>query len=322
MLIMHQNIQIMSNNLSFGFSSRLSPFFGLVVVIFVIFGSLIVGQSLAYVLIDYFFGLDIKAMSAIFDAPFASQNQRIARNSVLFAQGIGMFVGFILGGIAYMRLVEGLSIFEVNQNKKLFPIFFLLIFVLMFFLTPLVTYLVEFNQGLYLGSFDAFARKSELKAQQLTEFLVGIENNTQLFLAFFVVAVIPAVGEEIVFRGLIQVHLTRITSNAHVGVWVGAAIFSAIHFQFFGFLPRMLLGALLGYLYLWSGNLWYPIFGHFVNNAMALFVMVAYKQKLISTNLEKTDNFPLPVLLLSVIVVGVILYFFKKKLADKHSNIN
>ena len=176
----------MSNNLSFGFSSRLSPLFGLVVVVFVVFGSLIVGQSLAYVLIDYFFGLDMKAMSAIFDAPFASQNQRIARNSVLFAQGIGMFVGFVLGGILYMRLVERISIFEVNQNKKLYFLHFLLIFVLMFALTPLVAYLVEFNQGLYLGRFDAFARTAELKAQQLTEFLVGIENNTQLFIAFFV----------------------------------------------------------------------------------------------------------------------------------------
>lgn len=307
----------MSNNFSFGFSSRLSPLFALVIIIFVVFGSLIVGQSLAYVLIDYFFGLDMVAMTAIFDAPFASPNQRIARNSVLFAQGIGMFVGFVLGGIAYMRLVERISVFELNQNKKLFPVLFLLIFVLMFLLTPLVAYLVEFNQGLTLGSFDAFARKSEAKAQQLTEFLVGIENNTQLFLAFVVVAVIPAVGEEIVFRGLIQTHLTRLTHNAHIGVWVGAAIFSAIHFQFFGFFPRMLLGALLGYLYLWSGNLWYPIFGHFVNNAAALFVMVAYKKQLIPTNLEKTDNFPLPILLVSVILVGFILYLFKKKLANE-----
>ena len=314
----------MSNNFSFtnsfGFPSRLSPFFGLVVVIFVVFGSLIVGQSLAYVLIDYFFGLDMKAMSAIFDAPFASPNQRIARNSVLFAQGIGMFVGFILGGILYMRLVERISVFELNKNKELSFLLFALIFVLMFFVTPLIAYLVEFNQGLHLGSFDAFARITEAKAQKLTEFLVGIENNTQLFLAFVVVAVIPAVGEEIVFRGLIQTHLTRLTRNAHVGVWVGAAIFSAIHFQFFGFLPRMLLGALLGYLYLWSGNLWYPIFGHFVNNATALFVMVAYKKNLIPTNFEKTDNFPLPVLLISVVVVGFILYFFKKNIANQNTD--
>ncbi len=55
-----------------------------------------------------------------------------------------------------------------------------------------------------------------------------------------------------------------------MGIWVSAILFSALHMQFYGFFPRMLLGAFFGYLLLWSGSLWLPIIAHFVNNCVAV----------------------------------------------------
>lgn len=118
----------------------------------------------------------------------------------------------------------------------------------------------------------------------LPEGLISMENNQnwlvgevlrmesagELVMALLVAAVAPAVGEELLFRGVLQPRLEQATRNVHLGIWITAALFSAIHLQFVGFLPRMLLGALLGYLLVWSGTLWLPIIAHFVFNGVQI----------------------------------------------------
>ena len=85
-----------------------------------------------------------------------------------------------------------------------------------------------------------------------------------------VMAVVPAIGEEFLFRGLLQRLFTSFFKNRHASIWVTAAIFSAIHMQFYGFLPRMMIGAMLGYMLVWSGSIWVPVTAHFINNALAV----------------------------------------------------
>lgn len=118
----------------------------------------------------------------------------------------------------------------------------------------------------------------------LPESLVSMENNQnwlvgevlrmeqpgEFIMALLVAAVAPAVGEELLFRGVLQPRVQAATQNVHLGVWITAALFSAIHLQFVGFLPRMLLGGLLGYLLVWSGTLWLPIIVHFVFNGVQI----------------------------------------------------
>jgi membrane protease YdiL (CAAX protease family) len=88
------------------------------------------------------------------------------------------------------------------------------------------------------------------------------------------IAVLPAIGEELMFRGVIQRLLTVQFKNYHWGIWGSAFLFSAIHFQFYGFLPRMLLGALFGYMLVYTGSIVYPMIAHFVNNFASL--LLAY----------------------------------------------
>jgi len=89
-----------------------------------------------------------------------------------------------------------------------------------------------------------------------------------LALNILIIAILPAFGEELIFRGVLQKILSDLFRNKHAAVWVTALFFSAVHLQFFGFLPRLILGLAFGYLYLWSGTLWLPIIAHFVNNAV------------------------------------------------------
>jgi len=94
-------------------------------------------------------------------------------------------------------------------------------------------------------------------------------------------------GEELLFRGVVQRILTEMTRNHHWGIWLSAALFSALHLQFFGFIPRLLLGAIFGYLLVWSGSLWLPILAHFVNNAGAVIALWLSGKGVISPAVEE-----------------------------------
>ncbi len=133
----------------------------------------------------------------------------------------------------------------------------------------------------------------------------------ELIIALFVIAVLPAIGEELVFRGLIQNELKRLTQNVHVAIWVSALLFSAFHLQFFGFVPRLLLGALFGYLYYWSGNLSMAVLAHFTNNAVAVFSLYYYQQGTLEYNAESTEAFPLSVILTSGVFTSLLLLYFR-----------
>ena len=120
------------------------------------------------------------------------------------------------------------------------------------------------------GWIEQLAQPMEQQAEQMTyKMLEGSELST-LFLNLFLVALLPGICEEMVFRGVLQPLIAKSARNVHIGVWVSAFLFSAIHFQFYGFIPRLLLGVYFGYLVIHMGSLWPAILAHFLNNAAAV----------------------------------------------------
>jgi membrane protease YdiL (CAAX protease family) len=101
------------------------------------------------------------------------------------------------------------------------------------------------------------------------------------------IAVLPAVGEELLFRGVIQKLFSKITRSHHWGIWISAILFSALHLQFYGFIPRLLLGAMFGYLLVWSGSLWLPILAHFINNAAAVTALFMIDHGYLNPSIEE-----------------------------------
>jgi membrane protease YdiL (CAAX protease family) len=175
---------------------------------------------------------------------------------------------------------------------------------------------IEWNSNVQLPesakAIEEWARGYENAAEVLTKFLTTFDSEAQLIVALIVIAVLPAIGEEIVFRGLIQNEFFRATKNHHAAIWIAAFLFSAIHFQFFGFVPRLLLGALFGYLYYWSGNLWMSIVAHFVNNGLSVMAMYFYQKGTFTFDLETPEAAPLNVILISTVLTGGLLYYFYK----------
>jgi membrane protease YdiL (CAAX protease family) len=138
---------------------------------------------------------------------------------------------------------------------------------------PFINGLAELNQHIHLPAslhhLEEWMLKSEEQMKGLTEAFMRGTSLSTLLLNLFVIAFLAALSEELLFRGVIQNVLIECFKNKHVGVWIGAILFSAFHLQFLGFIPRMLMGAYLGYLFVWSGSLWPGIFAHFLNNGLA-----------------------------------------------------
>lgn len=139
---------------------------------------------------------------------------------------------------------------------------------------PFIAVVSSWNEGMQLPEalqgVERWMRESEELLKDTTLRMLGSSSISQLISNLIVIALIPAIGEELTFRGVIQQGLAKYLKNEHVAVWLAATIFSAIHVQFFGFFPRLLLGVLLGYIFLYGRSLIASIFCHFMNNAIII----------------------------------------------------
>ena len=145
---------------------------------------------------------------------------------------------------------------------------------------------VEFPD--FLQEFESWALIKEEEMMKITLYLTDFENTGEFLAGVLVIGILAGIGEEYLFRGVLQPKLHHYTGNAHAGVWITAIIFSAIHFQFYGFLPRLMLGALFGYLYVYSGSLVYPIVAHILNNTFTVVAVYLNKLGIVEFDIEGT----------------------------------
>ena len=187
---------------------------------------------------------------------------------------------------------------------------------------PGMSVLVAWNAGVhfpaFLHGFEAWARASEDQAAGLTRFLTQLTTGGRLLAAVLVIGAVPAVAEELMFRGVVQQNLVRWFGSRHAGVWAAAAIFSAVHFQFFGFVPRFVLGLGLGYLYEWSGNIVVPMAAHFTNNAFQVVLLYCAQHGAFGWSTafdpDSTAALPWPLALLSAALTAGLLWALHQRL--------
>lgn len=185
-------------------------------------------------------------------------------------QSFGLFVipPFVMASLWSNNAFEFLRLKStLRWTTVLYVVAFMLVAI------PFINMLSWLNQQIILpealSEIEKMMQSSEVQIAEITEKMLNVSTLGALLFNVFLVAVLPALGEELFFRGTIQ-RLLSDWKGALFAIWITAFVFSAIHMQFYGFLPRMLLGAFLGYLLLWSGSLWLPIIAHFVNNSVAV----------------------------------------------------
>ncbi len=221
----------------------------------------------------------------------------------------GMLIGMLLCGISmseiqsigsndlyldfvkYLQVLQGFSLFIIPSlivaflfkrngldylklNKSIKPTSALLTILIIIVSLPFINMLADFNSKMQLpemfSALELKMKNAEEAAKIMTEKLLFTKNIWGMFFNIFMIALIPAIGEELLFRGVFQRLFIEWTKNIHVGIFIAAFLFSAFHFQFYGFLPRLVLGLVLGYFLIWSNSIWLSILAHFTNNAFAV----------------------------------------------------
>lgn len=203
----------------------------------------------------------------------------------------------------FFKRKEGTDYFNITR----LPLSRVLIFSSLIFMAsmPMVGLSAWLNQLLPLPE---WATNVEADTAEIIEKLLSVNTSIEWLLNLLVIAAIPAVSEELFFRGIVQTKLVAYFKNPHWAIWLGAVFFSAFHFQFEGFFPRIVLGAVLGYLYYWSINLWIPIILHFFNNAMLVSApFFAISDQIPSADTDLTLSYSLLLSTLGAMVFGYFL---------------
>jgi hypothetical protein len=176
------------------------------------------------------------------------------------------------------------------------------------------------NNDIHLPSFlsgvEKWMRESEDTAQKLTDIFLNTGSWGGLLLNLIMIAGLAAIGEELIFRGILVRLFRDWTRNVHLAVIIPAFLFSALHLQFYGFFGRLLLGIILGYLFVWSGSLWVPVVIHFLNNAMAVILAFMIQRGIINTDLESfgssSNNYIIIGSAIMMVLVMLVIYYHEK----------
>lgn len=184
--------------------------------------------------------------------------------------------------------------------------------VIMLCAIPGINLLAALNNALVLPDsmrfIEEYLRQMEEEAALLTERFLQADDIWGLFINIGLMALLPAIAEEMSFRGVLQ---QLLGGRTHVAIWLTAFIFSAIHMQFYGFVPRMLMGALFGYMFVWTGSLWVPIVMHFVNNGIAVLCYYILSREGVEMDINYADTLGAGTTwwlgLLSLLTVGILL---------------
>ena len=222
----------------------------------------------------------------------------------------------------YIYLFHGRSESYLRLNK-IPPLGYVILSIfLIIAIQPLVGFSAYLNEQIIfpesLSNLELLFKEWQSSAAKTIERFVADKSIVGIASNIFIIAILAAFIEEIFFRGCLQQVIGRIVKNKHLAVWVTAVIFSAVHLEFYGFLPRIFLGAILGYLFVWSGSLWPSIITHFVNNLGSIILQQIYYG---TPKYQELDKFSIQndwlYLLLSIVFSSAIIFLLLRKFKSK-----
>jgi uncharacterized protein len=294
-------------------------FIRIIKLLFVLLVSVFITYLLFFIVRFFQVGFDVEQLGAA-DFVMGVGPMRI----LLFLQSFCLFLipPLVLCWMYKEKATDFLSLHKPNLLPTLMGMLSILVMI------PLLNVLVEWNTGLHLpdslSKIESWMRQSENAAERVTDTLLAGTSPSDLIVNLLLLAVLAGLGEELFFRGLLQrIFTDALTPKSgsvlpnwvmHVSIWTVAFIFSAIHLQFFGFFPRLLLGAWFGYLLWWTGSIWVPMLAHFTNNALSTLTVFGQNRGILT---ENPDRFGLDktwwlCLVSLVLMVSIVRYYLKR----------
>lgn len=219
---------------------------------------------------------------------------------------------FIVPSLVFAWMYNRRTLGYLNLHRKPGMGILALSVLLIASMLPFLNFLVEWNEGIDLPDFrdglEKWMRQSEEQAKKLTEIFLGTGSLSGFLVNFLMIAVLAALGEELFFRGILINLFLDLKSNRHLAVWISAILFSALHLQFYGFFPRMILGVIFGYLYVWTFNLWVPVILHLLFNGITVVVAYLYNIGSISTDPESFGSATNPFVIIFSLAISLFLF--------------
>jgi membrane protease YdiL (CAAX protease family) len=275
-------------------------------------GSFIVGSILMMVLWPILTGTSILQMKAMMLEPQYAY-------AVRWLNVISTIVIFVVPAIVYAKIAQRhkpLHQLSVNTNFNIKQV--LLTVLIMGAALLLGGWLAEINKAIPVGEelTKIFRALEDTYTSQIL-LMANMQSWQDFFVALLVIAVAPAVVEELFFRGALQTATQHWLKHPLAAILITSFLFSSIHFSWYGFLPRMALGVVLGYIFYYSQNIWLPIIGHFINNALALvqLFIITRNGNVSKATLQAEMNATMPLWMgaIGLLLVVALLVQFKKE---------
>ncbi len=273
--------------------------------------SLMVFQGVGFLVLGAKYGIN-NLMEAM-QNPLQNMQYMNAIKWLQLIYSIGAF-GLSALLIAGLKRPNPLDYLQAKKNINIEMVFYGI--VLMTIALPLINTTMYYNEQIHFGALDNFFRKMELQDADLTKAFLNVHTWKGLLFNVFIIGLVAAVVEEFLFRGVLQNMLNESFKNIHVSIFITAALFSAIHMQFLGFIPRMLMGVALGYMYAYSGNILTNIAAHFFNNASQVVIAYFFYNNMTTMDMDKVEA-PNWLATIASAVMMIVLIIWMKKRSEK-----
>jgi len=308
--------------MNFQFLKSSTPFIQLIFMVFLMLAGFLIFSFLGFLIAMPLFHVNLFDLTSVMNNMENPANIRILKY-LQFIQSVSLFVipPFIF------ILLTGEKVSQYFGFKiKAGHLAYLFVIIIMLSLIPVNNFLANWNSQIRLPNaltgLEKTLRDMEQSADNLTRIFLKMDNTGAYMVNLVIIAVIPAIGEELSFRGVFQPLFIRWTRNVHVGIFLTGFFFSFFHFQFFGFFPRWLLGVLFGYIFYWSRTIWLPVFAHFLNNGIAVTAYWLYGSETVE---KKIDTFGTSLqdmaLYTGIILVVILMFAFYTDQKNRESHI-
>ncbi|MCC6720888.1 MAG: CPBP family intramembrane metalloprotease [Bacteroidia bacterium] len=293
------------------------PLYKFISQILIAFGILIINlfvfTMLAGIICKNIYGIDITELMAVSE----NENADIKSiNAIRIFQGIVSIGSFVFSSFVISYMIKQKPVEYLKLNK--FLDFKLLVFIpiLLIVSVPLISWLVQINSSLELpsalSSIESFLRDLEAKNNKLYELMLTMNSSSDLILNIIIMALIPAVGEELFCRGILLNIFYGYTGKYYKSVLIVALIFTLFHLQFYKLVPMVTISFLLGVFVIWSKGIWASIFFHFLNNSLAVIGKYLYYKGYDNFLTNQDANFPIYFVILSFVASCAIIFYLNK----------
>lgn len=265
----------------------------LIVFVLIFSACLLIGNFIMAMGLDHF-GISIESITE------GTKMEEIDISILKWLSSLNHLIIFTLTSIIWIFIYYGKRYFNYKALDGLLIIYFL---TWLLFSFPLIAYSAQLNMMIDLPS---WASEVDNSAMEFLMQMLDMDGIGDLLINVLIIAIIPAIGEELLFRGVILKELLNTKLNPHFSIIIVSIIFSLFHFQLASFLPKMVIGVILCYSYYWTRNLMYPILIHFFNNAMQVTLLFTAADQFKDTDPQDVPPIPIFSIILSAILCAVI----------------